>query len=95
MGLFKDKGNAGDWAPSDAIAQEAELDAISNPSREVVMDTGGKNFKSNEEALEYIIKHKLNETAARHGGTIGPKKIRGRIRIVADIPKIPPKRGKK
>lgn len=30
--MGRTRGNAGDWTPADAIAQDAELDAVSNPA---------------------------------------------------------------
>lgn len=75
------------WGPSDMIENQAELDAIANPTETVVVDTGGKTFRSENDVIKYIQTHGLNKVAKAMGGTIGGQKVGGKWKVVVQKPK--------
>jgi hypothetical protein len=70
------KGNADDWDTSDMLANQAELDMASNPSRAAQIDTFVTWAGSKDESWKYIEDNGLNKVAKRNGATVGVRKAK-------------------
>lgn len=81
------KGNAGDWTPADAIAQEAELAGISNPSSTTRVETHRTFVKDQDEAQKLLaVAAKACKNAGK-GALAEIKKVRGGYNIIITEPK--------